>query len=307
MIKKRLEALDALRGVAIISVMLYHYLTRYYQIYPQENQIPVDFYNGKYGVQLFFMISGFVIFMSLARIKKPIDFIVHRFIRLYPTFWFSVLFTFLIVFIFGLPGREVSFIDMIINLSMIPGQFRIASVDGVYWTLLYELKFYFWMLIILTLKKTKYIENIAIYFMLFIIISIIIGFNDTLIYKVLNLIFIFDYMSFFISGIVFYKIFYNEQSLKSYIMLFLAFSIGLYQNNYENTYMILNYTFSIGMTPILSTSIAMLVSLVIAIIVTRYIENTSIKYLKNLYKKNKKKVLNYLYNKKYLMILTQDK
>ena len=80
--KKRLESLDAIRGLAALSVLLYHFTTHYYEIYPQKDQPTFDFHLGQYGVQAFFIVSGFVIFMSLTRINKPLEFMVHRFIRL---------------------------------------------------------------------------------------------------------------------------------------------------------------------------------------------------------------------------------
>ena len=210
-----------MRGLSVLFVILYHYTYRYYEIYPSENHFIFEFYNGKYGVQSFFIISGFVIFMSLKRIDNVKEFIKHRFIRLYPTFWFSVLLTFTIVSLFGLPDREVSFYQMLLNLSMISGQFGIPNVDGVYWTLLYELKFYFLIAIIFSLNYIKYIDNILLMYLLFSLSLVMFGLDETLFYKVLNQIFIFDFMSYFISGIVFYKISIGEDYPKLYIILFL--------------------------------------------------------------------------------------
>lgn len=347
MIKKRLETLDAIRGLAAIAVVFYHYTVRYYQIYPQEIQLPFDFYSGRYGVQAFFIVSGFVIYMSLTRINRPIDFIVHRFIRLYPTFWFAVLFTFLMVAYFGLAGREVSFVDMLVNLTMIPGPFKVPSVDGVYWTLLYELKFYFWILILYSTNSLKKIETISLYYLLFVLISSVMIWNDELWYKVANQFFMFDNMSFFISGIMFYKIFNDEVNYKSYIVLILAATIGIYFDTHHSPltlviiyilfvllsihklewiaikpfvflgsisyalylihqnigYIILNYTFSINLSPWIGTSIALVVSIMIAILITVYVEKTSMKYLKGLYKKNEEKILEFLNNNNFLKFL----
>lgn len=57
---ERLIELDSLRGIACISVMLFHY-TYYYDNNWKHSQEPlVLFENGRYGVELFFLISGFV-------------------------------------------------------------------------------------------------------------------------------------------------------------------------------------------------------------------------------------------------------
>ena len=94
----RIIELDALRGIAAIFVLIYHYTYRYNSLYGHSGILEeLGFYWGKQGVQLFFMISGFVIFLSLNHLKKPMDFIVSRFSRLYPPFWIAIACTFLVV------------------------------------------------------------------------------------------------------------------------------------------------------------------------------------------------------------------
>ncbi len=55
-------------------------------------RVPTEFRWGSYGPHLFFMISGFVIFMTLDRCRGPGDFIFSRFSRLNPLYWVGVLF-----------------------------------------------------------------------------------------------------------------------------------------------------------------------------------------------------------------------
>lgn len=147
----RLKSLDMLRGLAAILVVLFHYTTRFSEIYPNYGGgAAVSF--GHVGVQVFFLISGYVIFMSLERIRGQgagiAEFAKARVLRLYPLFWISVLLTFSFVAIFGLPGREVGFHDAILNLTMIPRLIGAEYVDGVYWTLEVELIFYFWIAVL---------------------------------------------------------------------------------------------------------------------------------------------------------------
>ncbi|MEM9052052.1 MAG: acyltransferase [Bacteroidota bacterium] len=158
MAKRRILELDAFRGIASLSVLLYHYYKRYDEIYGHEG-LPVEwFQHGRIGVEVFFIISGFVIFMSVERIKKPLDFVVSRFTRLYPVYWAAVIFTFVVVALVGLPGRERSFSEFLGNLLMFHGYFDIAHVDGVYWTLRVELTFYLWILVLMLTKIIKHIE-----------------------------------------------------------------------------------------------------------------------------------------------------
>ncbi|TOO76409.1 acyltransferase, partial [Vibrio parahaemolyticus] len=107
------------RGIAALAVVIYHYLYRYNELYTHQD-LNLDWaYWGKYGVQLFFIISGFVIFMSLERVKKPLDFIASRFTRLFPAYWIALIITTLVVYSFGLPGREVSLTSTVINFTML--------------------------------------------------------------------------------------------------------------------------------------------------------------------------------------------
>jgi peptidoglycan/LPS O-acetylase OafA/YrhL len=224
---KRFEALDALRGIAALLVVIYHYSTRYYEIYPQLNSLGFTIEFGKLGVNMFFVISGYVIFMTLLKIEKPIDFVITRSIRLYPIFWIAVIFTFIITAIFHLENRSVSFLDMIINLTMIPSLLNTPYVDGVYWTLLYELKFYFLIFLIYLFGFINKIEYLSFIPITIIIVSNLINIEDMLIFKILNFIFFFEYLPYFLSGIMIYKIHEKNYSKLTIIVLILSIIINL--------------------------------------------------------------------------------
>lgn len=138
----RLVELDSLRGLAAVVVMLFHYTTKFDQLFGHTTPLPWQAPLGKFGVNLFFIISGFVIFMTLARTTKAMDFIVSRFSRLFPAFWTAVIISFLLTHFLEVPGRTVPLETAALNLIMIHGMFGIPDVDGVYWTLEIELIFY---------------------------------------------------------------------------------------------------------------------------------------------------------------------
>ncbi len=144
----RLVAVDALRGIAAMAVVLFHYTTRFSELYGGQGSPSVSFPHGHYGVNLFFVISGFVIFMTLERTKRPMDFVVSRFSRLFPAYWVAIALTFSVVSVTGLPGKEVTALQALGNSMMVHGFFGIPHVDGVYWTLEVELLFYAWMLLL---------------------------------------------------------------------------------------------------------------------------------------------------------------
>jgi len=64
---QRLAEVDALRGLAALSVMAFHYTTKYDELFQFSGTVPFNVPWGYLGVNLFFVISGFVIFMTLER------------------------------------------------------------------------------------------------------------------------------------------------------------------------------------------------------------------------------------------------
>ncbi len=139
---QRLGEIDALRGLAALAVVLFHYTTQYQNLFPSAAQPSVSVPWGYLGVNLFFIISGFVIFMTLDRTRRPMDFVVSRFSRLFPSYWLAIALTFTVVSLFGLPGKEVTLPQALANTVMLHGFAHVPHVDGVYWTLEVELLFY---------------------------------------------------------------------------------------------------------------------------------------------------------------------
>lgn len=142
----RLTQIDGLRAIAALGVVAFHYTTRFDQLFLHVAPTHVEFPYGYLGVNLFFAISGFVIFMTLDRIRAPLDFVVSRFTRLFPSYWAAVVITWLLVSAVGLPAYEVSWKSALFNLTMLQAFFSVPDVDGVYWSLQIELLFYIWML-----------------------------------------------------------------------------------------------------------------------------------------------------------------
>ena len=204
---KRYLELDVLRGLAAVAVLLFHYTTRYQELYGHPGGMPLTFPNGICGVYLFFIISGFVIFMTLERTKAPLDFLVSRASRLYPVYWVSVILTYAVVSLFGLPGMEVSFRDAFLNLSMCHGWAGIPSVDGVYWTLGVELKFYLLMFALFSLRTLRRTELVmGIWLALALGIPWLKGLLPPIVYKGLFAMLLPEYANLFAAGILFYRL-----------------------------------------------------------------------------------------------------
>ena len=154
---ERIAELDVLRGIAAVWVMLFHYNVRWFE-QPGPPQSPF----GEYAVHLFFMISGFVIFMTLRNTKTGADFVVSRFSRLYPAYWAAVLVTAAVMaFVPPFAKNAVTFPQVAANLTMLQQWLRVKEVDGVYWTLAIELAFYGWMFLIFKIRALNRIELVG--------------------------------------------------------------------------------------------------------------------------------------------------
>ncbi|MFE7211635.1 acyltransferase family protein [Streptomyces sp. NPDC001698] len=145
----RLRALDGLRLVAALMVAAYHYggrggaVTQAWGASP-AHQFPTLhswFAYGCLGVQVFFVISGFVICMS--GWGRPLrSFFASRASRLLPAYWAAVI---LVTAVFALPVvayQALSPSDTLVNLTMLQMPLGVDRVLGVCWTLWAEIRFY---------------------------------------------------------------------------------------------------------------------------------------------------------------------
>jgi peptidoglycan/LPS O-acetylase OafA/YrhL len=158
----RLEQLDGLRAVAAILVIAFHYTARYQDKFGFIGAAPWRIDLGIAGVQLFFIISGFVIFMSADRARRPMDFVIARVSRLYPTFWAAVLLTWLAMALVPSPMARVSPGELLANFTMVHGLWGVPSVDGVYWSLEVEMIFYAWILLFFAAGTVRRSEPVLV-------------------------------------------------------------------------------------------------------------------------------------------------
>ena len=143
----RVVELDALRGLAALAVVAFHYTTFYQQQIGHVSPLGFGFPAGNYGVHLFFLISGFVILMSLERTRSAGDFVLSRFSRLFPAYWVAILLTAAVVYSIGLPQQRLPASDVLLNSTMVQRILGAEDLDGSYWTLEVELFFYAQMLV----------------------------------------------------------------------------------------------------------------------------------------------------------------
>lgn len=150
--KSRMSFLDGLRGLAILLVLGYHAFVRWSNLVPfgdTYSNFPL-FKHGWLGVELFFLISGFVIFMTLDRTKDFKLFIYKRWIRLFPAMIIASIIIYLTAPFFSeRPAGIPNLLSLIPGLTFIEPYWwskllsvDINSLEGSFWSLYVEFKFY---------------------------------------------------------------------------------------------------------------------------------------------------------------------
>jgi peptidoglycan/LPS O-acetylase OafA/YrhL len=227
----RFYEIDFLRFVAAIAVVLFHYMFRGHAEggYNPISYAPFDQYAqyGYLGVHLFFMISGFVILLTAMK-RDVVQFVISRIVRLYPAFWAGVSFTTLMIVFFGKELFTVSFPQYLSNLSMIDGYLGVEPVDGVYWTLLVELKFYALIFGILLIKRIQNIDWFLTAWLVTSLIDIVMPFPRLVQFFLLP-----EWAPYFASGALFYLVKLNGIKMHYIALLIASFGLSLFYANEE--------------------------------------------------------------------------
>lgn len=151
--RQRIDALDGLRAIAILLVLMSHFTPG-----ADSNQgLRSLFFKiadiGWSGVDLFFVLSGFLITGILLKGKaegKPIrHYLVRRILRILPAYYAALLFVFLLVplatGIYPMPGFSVQAPYWLYLSNMFPESYQsLAGVFGMshFWSLAVEMQFY---------------------------------------------------------------------------------------------------------------------------------------------------------------------
>ncbi|MDF1608976.1 acyltransferase [Hoeflea sp. YIM 152468] len=142
--------LDLLRFSAALMLVIYHFLYRGAREggYLEQgfgaagNAVSM----GYLGVNLFFMISGFVIIWS-ATGRDWYGFSISRLARLYPAHLVAMTITFLTMAWWAQPPFATDLFQWVANLTMLAPMFGASFMDGAYWSIVLELIFYGWVAI----------------------------------------------------------------------------------------------------------------------------------------------------------------
>ena len=234
MIDKRNHMVELLRFVAASYVAIFHFN----ELIPYISNWYRDFLKlGYLGVPAFFVISGYCIQIAAVHARSPKDFIVRRFFRIFPAYWFSVAVVLLVVafwlVVFGvnsvtpLPKSITGILATIVLLTTPFSDVQI--INWVYWTLTHELFFYLITFVSLTIP-------VRYRFYLFIVIA-------TLVF-VLPIrehwpLFFLQHWPAFCLGTVLYRMLHQADKFTLPNILLLALSVGgLFSLTYQPYYAI---------------------------------------------------------------------
>ncbi len=150
---QRLKFLDGLRGIAALSVVLFHHyiFIKNATAFPFPHFFEALFSKGYLGVQIFFVLSGFVIAYSMRHasltgtyLKR---FFIKRSIRLDPPYWVSILLMMTATALFSkliakqhepmFEGRQI-----FANIFYLQDFLDFESLNPVSWTLCLEFQLY---------------------------------------------------------------------------------------------------------------------------------------------------------------------
>lgn len=217
----RFLELDALRGIAAMMVVFFH-------LSMGRPEAEFGLKLGTTGVDLFFIISGFVIFMSLNRVSKSKDFIINRISRLYPTYWCAVTFTFLLILCKTLLLKQHftpinNLVNYVGNLTMFQYYLGIPDLDGPYWTMIIEMLFYISILILYQFNWLKLLNSLGLIISISIVILTYFWGNHSIIKSILYWIPLLPYIPLFLAGTIFYNIYINNhQKISNYSIITLC-------------------------------------------------------------------------------------
>ncbi|MGL4609211.1 MAG: acyltransferase family protein [Trueperaceae bacterium] len=210
---QNLRIMEGLRGFAVVLVFFVHYVSLAKSSAwlatatksSLTSTIAQALYNiGHTGVDLFFVLSGYLIYGSVIKRAQPFpQFMKRRIERIYPTFTVVFFLYTALSFLFPTeskipPSWNEGTIYLLQNFFLLPGIFNIPPLNTVTWSLSYEMLFYLIIPLLVTLftLRTRQVRWRVAFF------SII-----TMIFLMYHLVFDgHERMLLFIAGILLYEV-----------------------------------------------------------------------------------------------------
>lgn len=261
----RIATLDLLRLVAALAVVGFHYFFRgaaadgYLNVaYPSVATVAIY---GYLGVNLFFLISGFVIAWS-AEGRSWQAFAVARFARLYPGFVTCMAISWIVLAAAQHPAFPVTMKQFVANLIIFSPALGEPFVDGVYWSIVLELIFYGWVTLAImagVFSRLK-LQLVAGWLAMC-------AFNEFYLgSEALRLLFVTEYGALFAAGILVQHILANGRSTETLMLFAAAFLLSCNTMTVGRDWMQDHYGISIPLAQLVLANAAIHAMLVGAVI-----------------------------------------
>ena len=192
---------------------------------------------GVTGVDLFFLISGFVIYMSITKVKDSLEFVINRVSRLYPTYWTCVTFTYILICVYKHDGSPPThFINYLGNMTMFQYYLGIKDLDGPYWTMIIEMIFYIGIVILFQFKLLKYLNAIGVTLSILMVIMTSLFHHESFVTTTITMVPLLPFIPLFFAGITFYNIYEHKGNLRlNYCILIILLISRILMFDYGGT------------------------------------------------------------------------
>ncbi|MEO6945226.1 MAG: acyltransferase [Nitrobacter sp.] len=223
----RVEALDLLRLLAVLGVIVYHYGFRGPTVGDGTHvaipEIASFAEYGFLGVPAFFVISGFVIAYS-AEGRTATGFAIARFSRIYPTFVLCMTLTFLTVLMIGRPDFTTSAGQWIANLLIAAPALHHPYMDSAYWSLVIEVTFYAWVTALIAAGLfPRRIDAIVLAWLCLSMAN-----ELTIDARFIEVVFLADDAGYFATGLMIYEFYRGRRDLLLYGILCLSAGVAVF-------------------------------------------------------------------------------
>lgn len=227
--QKRNHLVDLLRIFAALWVVLFHFT---YVTKNTDNWYYAFCRYGHVGVPMFFVISGYCILIAFHHAKTPSEFILRRFLRIFPPYWFSLVLVLATILILKLTVGENSIIIFPKSLAGIAATLilftkpvtDIPVINWVYWTLSFEVFFYVVIYICSFFKKQYFTIALLAVTLLSIILPV---------YKSGPLFFLGSWPLFSL-GIAVYQLLHYSGRQKWFSVILLVFSVAGFYTTHQS-------------------------------------------------------------------------
>lgn len=251
---KNINSIDSLRGIASLMVAFFHFSAGN-QIYLSETNIVREIGRfGWVGVEIFFIISGFVIPYAMMRSSYKVNdffrFLAKRILRIDPPYILSMIMVLVLAYLSTLypyyrgQAFELDFTQIVLHFAYLNTFFDSNWLNPVYWSLAIEFQYY--LLIAISFPLIVHKRLVVRYLSLIIFISLSFVFPETK--------YIFHYSLLFVFGFTLFlfqvkKIGRNEFLINSILILlgiyfyldtiifvasFFSFLFIIFAQNYES-------------------------------------------------------------------------